>query len=137
MRISQKLDYACRASVQLAKHHNGNAVIKLEDLAQREDIPPSFLVQILNELKRAGIIASKRGKAGGYVLARPPGSILLSGVVAAVEPDLLGLPPNSPGESGPAMTRIFRRISEGVNTPLEAITLESIASEADAPMYFI
>ena len=137
MKISQKLDYACRATVRLAKRYDGNAVVKLEDLAQREAISPSFLVQILNELKRAGVVTSKRGKAGGYVLARAPGLITLHDVVAAVEPDLLEVPHNSPGQSGPAVTHIFQRISEGVNAHLESITLDTIATEAEAPMYFI
>ena len=131
------MDYACRATVRLAKRYDGKAVVKLEDLAQQEDISPSFLVQILNELKRAGIVASKRGKAGGYILARAPGLISLSEVVAAVEPDLLEVPRNSPGQSGPAVTQIFQRISEGVNAHLETINLDSIAAEAEAPMYFI
>ena len=131
------MDYACRATVRLAKHYDGNSVVKLEDLAGKEDISPSFLVQILNELKRAGVVASKRGKAGGYVLARPPGLISLSEVVAAVEPDLLEVPHNSPGQSGPAVTHIFQRISESVNKHLEDTSLDAIASEAEAPMYFI
>lgn len=121
----------------MAKHYDGNAVVKLEDLAHREDISPSFLVQILNELKRAGIVMSKRGKAGGYVLARSPGQITLREVVAAVEPDLLEVPHDSPGQSGPAVTHIFQRISESVVEHLESITLETVASEAEAPMYFI
>ena len=52
--------------------------MKLEDISRREEISPSFLVQILNELKRAGLVTSKRGKAGGYLLSRAPGSITVS-----------------------------------------------------------
>ena len=68
MRVSQKLEYACRAVVCLARHYDGSTVVKLEDIAQREDISSSFLVQILNELKRSNIVLSKRGKAGGYAI---------------------------------------------------------------------
>lgn len=137
MRISQKLEYACRATVCLAKHYDGNAVVKLEDLSQREDISPSFLVQILNELKRAGVVSSKRGKAGGYVLSRPPAQIPLAEVVKAVEPGLLEVPAESPGASGPAVTQIWSDLSEAVSGRLDTVTLETIASKAETPMYFI
>ncbi len=90
----------------LAKHYDGSTVVKLEDIAQREDISSSFLVQILNDLKRSGIVSSKRGKAGGYVLALPPANITLREVVQAVEPGLLATPEDSPGVSGPAVTAV-------------------------------
>ena len=51
MRISQKLEYACRAMVQLAQHHDGQTLIQLDDIAQREAVSANFLVQILNDLK--------------------------------------------------------------------------------------
>lgn len=137
MRVSQKLEYACRAAVCLAKHYDGSTVVKLEDIAQREDISSSFLVQILNELKRSDIVGSKRGKAGGYVLARPPAKVTLREVVQAVEPGLLATPENSSGASGPAVNNIWHDLSKIVAERLEAVTLEAMASETGAPMYFI
>jgi Rrf2 family protein len=125
VRVSQKLEYACRAVVCLARHYDGSTVVKLEDIAQREDISSSFLVQILNELKRSDIVTSKRGKAGGYVLTRRPAKVSLREVVQAVEPGLLATPENSSGASNTVSER------------LGAITLEVMASEAGAPMYFI
>ena len=59
------MEYACRAAICLAKHYDGSTVVKLEEIAQQEDISSSFLVQILNELKRSDLVISKRGKAGG------------------------------------------------------------------------
>ena len=137
MRVSQKLEYACRAAVCLAKHYDGSTVVKLEDIAQREDISSSFLVQILNELKRSNIVMSKRGKAGGYVLAQPPAKISLREVVQAVEPGLLATPEDSSGASGPAVTNIWHELTRNINERLEAVSLEAMASEAGAPMYFI
>ena len=137
VRVSQKLEYACRAAVCLSKHYDGSTVVKLEDIAQREDISSSFLVQILNELKRADIVASKRGKAGGYVLARPPAKITLREVVQAVEPGLLATPEDSSGASGPAVSNIWHDLSKIISERLEAVSLEAMASEAGAPMYFI
>lgn len=137
MRVSQKLEYACRATVCLAKHYDGSTVVKLEEIAQQEDISASFLVQILNELKRAGVVVSKRGKAGGYVLARPPAAISLAEVVQAVEPSLLATPSDSSGASGPAVTTVWKELSATISTRLQGISLEAMATEAGAPMYFI
>ena len=137
MKVSQKLEYACRAAVCLAKHYDGSTVVKLEDIAQREDISSSFLVQILNELKRSDIVASKRGKAGGYVLARPPANVTLREVVQAVEPALLANPDPSSGASAAAVTNVWHRITAAINDDLDQVTLESVASAATAPMYHI
>ncbi|MFM1557790.1 MAG: RrF2 family transcriptional regulator [Roseibacillus sp.] len=137
MRVSQKLEYACRAAVCLSKHYDGSTVVKLEDIAQREDISSSFLVQILNELKRSDIVSSKRGKAGGYVLARPPARVTLREVVQAVEPGLLATPEDSSGASGPAVSSVWHELSKIVAERLESVSLETMASEAGAPMYFI
>ncbi|NIP98224.1 MAG: Rrf2 family transcriptional regulator [Akkermansiaceae bacterium] len=137
MRVSQKLEYACRAAVCLAKHYDGSTVVKLEDIAQQEDISSSFLVQILNELKRSNIVASKRGKAGGYVLARPPATVSLREVVQAVESSLLASPAISSGASGPAVTSVWQELSQTITNHLDSVSLETMASEAGAPMYFI
>ena len=111
--------------------------MKLDEIANREDISSSFLVQILNELKRAGIVASKRGKAGGYVLSRPPAAISLGEVVQSIEPTLLTVPTASPGNSGPAIASIWEGLSLSITERLNSTSLESIASDTGAPMYFI
>ncbi len=137
LKVSQKLEYACRAGICLAKHYDGSTVVKLEEIAQQEDISSSFLVQILNELKRSDIVISKRGKAGGYVLARPPAKVSLRDIVQAVDPGLLATPEDSSGASGPSVSSVWQDLSKLICERLEAITLEAMASEADAPMYFI
>lgn len=137
MRVSQKLEYACRAAVCLAKQYDGNTVVKLEEIAQREDISPSFLVQILNELKRAEIVTSKRGKTGGYVLAKPPTKVTLRDVVHAVEPSLLASPIVTTGDSAPAVTNVWQELSTGISGHLNSVTLEQMASQTAAPMYHI
>ena len=115
LKVSQKLEYACRARICLAKHYDGSTVVKLEEIAQQEDISSSFLVQILNELKRSDIVISKRGKAGGYVLARPPAKVSLRDIVQAVDPGLLASPEDSSGASGPLRCNApQRRWSRGV-----------------------
>src|SRR5438128_1040618 len=70
VRISAKADYAVRATAELAAAE-GRGPVKGEQLAQAQRIPLKFLLNILNELKRARIVKSQRGAEGGYLLARP------------------------------------------------------------------
>src|SRR5436309_14764966 len=72
MKASVKSDYACRAVEALALHHPDTRPMRIEEIAQKEAIPSNYLVQILIELKSKGLIQSRRGKAGGYMLAKSP-----------------------------------------------------------------
>ncbi len=137
MKISQKLEYACRALTQLAKHHDGRTLTRLDDLAQREDISRSFLLQILNDLRRSGLVDSCRGAAGGYLLARPPETITLRHVVEAVDPALLQNSVTTDGESGPAIHAVWEKISITWCQALDQITLETICASQSPPMFFI
>jgi len=137
MKISQKLEYACRALTQLAKHHDGRTLTRLDDLAQREAISRSFLLQILNDLRRAGLIDSCRGAAGGYLLARPAQSITLHHIVDAVDPALLQDSVTPAGESGAAIQTVWEKISLTLRDALAQVTLESICAGQSSPMFFI
>ncbi|MEI6675786.1 MAG: Rrf2 family transcriptional regulator [Verrucomicrobiota bacterium] len=137
MKISQKLEYACRALTQLAKHHDGRTLTRLDDLAQREDISRSFLLQILNDLRRAGLIDSCRGAAGGYLLARPAEAINMRQVIDCVDPSLLQNSVTPDGESGPAIHSVWEKISIDLCNALEQVTLESICAGQRSPMFFI
>lgn len=137
MRISQKLEYACRALAQLAKHHDGRTLIRLEDLAQREAISANFLVQILNDLRRGGIVESRRGKAGGYLLARQPSTITLREIIEVVDPALLHPSVGQDGDSGPAVRETFEQISKSLRSSLEATSLDAIARRGEQPMFYI
>jgi Rrf2 family protein len=137
MKISQKLEYACRALAQLARRDDGRTLTRLDDLAQREAVSGNFLVQILNDLRRAGLVDSRRGKAGGYLLARPAKSITLRQIVVAVDPLLLQFSVATDGESGPSVRAAWERVSAGLSEQLDAITLESLAQQPGAPMFYI
>ena len=137
MRISQKLEYACRALAQLAKRFDGRTITRPDELAQREAVSANFLVQILNDLRRAGIINSRRGKAGGYQLARPPESINLREIVEAVEPTLLQFSSQAEGESGSSVRHVWESVSARIQHQLEAIDLRQLAERGGEPMYYI
>jgi Rrf2 family protein len=137
MKISQKLEYACRAMTQLAKYHDGRTLTRLEDLAQREAVSGNFLVQILNDLRRAGLIESRRGKAGGYLLAKRADQITLRQVVEAVDPSLVQCSVTREGESGQAVRRAWDEISKGLQDSLDQITMETLANRESSPMFYI
>jgi len=121
--------------VQLARHHDGQTLTRLDDLAQREAVSANFLVQILNDLKRGGLIISKRGKAGGYLLAREPREINMQHITMAVEPGMLMPNVSEQGESGKSIQEAWSSISKSLDSALSEINLESLCTEA--PMFYI
>lgn len=84
MRISQKGLYALQALTVLARHYPDD-VVKIRDIAQEEQLPEKFLEAILRDLKRARIVNSVRGAAGGYQLKRPPEQIFLGEVIRRID----------------------------------------------------
>ncbi len=85
MRVSTRGDYASRALLSLALRENYVEPTSVRDLAERTGLPQPYLEQILLSLKGVGLVRSKRGVGGGYVLARPAESITLAEIVAAVD----------------------------------------------------
>ncbi len=84
MKVSTRGDYACRALLSLSLHSEGSPTAT-RDIAERTCLPQPYLEQILLALKGAGLVISKRGVGGGYLLARPAEQITLSEIVGAVD----------------------------------------------------
>ena len=84
MKVSAKMEYAGIAMLELALQYGSGKPVRIRSIAGRQDVPPRFLVQILLQLKEAGLVASVRGAAGGYRLIRPPGEVSLCQVVDAI-----------------------------------------------------
>jgi Rrf2 family protein len=84
MHITYKGDYALKTILDLALHY-GESPVAIHDLAKRADIPVKFLEQILLDLKRGGFVLSRRGKVGGYLLAKAPGEIKLGEVIRFID----------------------------------------------------
>jgi Rrf2 family iron-sulfur cluster assembly transcriptional regulator len=82
--MSTRGDYAARALLSLALHGSDRPT-SVKEIAERTHLPQPYLEQILLSVKGAGLVRSKRGVGGGYVLARPPEEITLADIVAAVE----------------------------------------------------
>lgn len=84
MHITYKGDYALKAVLDLALHHT-KGLVTIHDIAERIDAPIKFLEQVLLDLKRGGFVESRRGKVGGYLLARDPARIKLGDVVRFID----------------------------------------------------
>lgn len=85
MKISYKSDYAMKAVLDLALRYNEQEPVSIHDTARRIDAPVKFLEQIFSSLKVHGIIESRRGSSGGYLLAKPPEKITLGEIIRVIE----------------------------------------------------
>ncbi len=85
MLFSAKAEYACLAMLELAARYGDPRPVRLADVADKHGIPQRFLVQILLQLKGAGLVDSTRGAAGGYHLARPPADVSLADILSVVD----------------------------------------------------
>ncbi len=87
MNISMKSRYAVRALTELARREEGSSgkPVRLADVAESGEMPLQFLEQVFAALRRAGVVRSRRGAAGGYVLARSADEISVLEVVSALD----------------------------------------------------
>jgi Rrf2 family protein len=137
VRTTAKADYAVRAAVELAAV---GGLANAEQIAQAQDIPLNFLENILRDLRRAGIVESRRGQAGGYALARPADTISVADVIRAVEGPLAnvrGQAPESlayPGAAG-KLRDVWVALRANIRAVLEGVTLADVArGELPAPV---
>jgi Rrf2 family protein len=130
VRTTAKADYAVRAAIELASA--GEGPVKAEQLAVAQGIPLNFLENILAELRRAGIVQSRRGAAGGYALAQPADQVSVADIIRAVEGPLANVRGISPDElEYPGAARQLRDVwvalRASVRSVLEQVTLADIA----------
>jgi Rrf2 family transcriptional regulator, cysteine metabolism repressor len=105
VKISSKGDYGLRALVDLAQHYDAGAPVQVKDIARRQMVPEEYLGQLMVGLRRAGLVHSVRGAAGGYLLARPPSEMTVAQVLETLEGPLALVD----GLSGPAAAEAARR----------------------------
>lgn len=130
MKLPLKLEYACRVLIQLKPTFISGEVRRVETLAEREQISPNYLVQILNELRTAGIVESRRGKNGGYILTRDPKDVTLADIVHATEGAFLQLNSSEgEGESGELIAGIWQDVFEKVEAELRSRRLSDMDGE--------
>ena len=129
MRTTAKADYAVRAAVELAAT---GEMVTAEHIAQTTGIPHNFLENILGDLRRAGLVDSRRGQAGGYLLAKPADEISIADVIRAVEGPLAnvrGLSPDTLEYEGSAakLRDVWVALRASVRSVLERVTLADVA----------
>jgi Rrf2 family protein len=138
VKLSVKSDYAARAVLSLARRYQSGKSIRAEEIATENGIPPNYLTQILIELKAQEIVKSTRGKAGGYLLARPPAAISLGDVLHSVYGPLLDTPaftdPLCPSELKHAW-RGLQKTVEGAAGSLNFQQLVESGGERDRMFY--
>ncbi|MCP3770247.1 MULTISPECIES: RrF2 family transcriptional regulator [Streptomyces] len=132
MRISARADYAVRAALQLAASRD-DAPLKTEAIADAQDIPHKFLEGILNDMRRGGLVLSRRGGNGGYRLARPAESISIADVIRVVDGPLVsvrGVRPPDLSYSGPAQSLLplWIALRSNVREILEGVSLADVAA---------
>ncbi|MBX5486948.1 Putative HTH-type transcriptional regulator [Mycolicibacterium hassiacum DSM 44199] len=132
MRMSAKAEYAVRAMVQLATVPEGS-VVKTDDLAKAQGIPPQFLVDILSDLRTDRLVRSHRGREGGYALARPATEISIADVLRCIDGPLASVRDIGLGDlpySGPtaALTDVWRALRASMRSVLEQTSLADVAS---------
>ena len=145
MQISAKGEYAIQAMLDLALRREGG-LTPIQEIARRQAIPQRYLEQVLLALKRAGLLTSKRGSAGGYHLTRPPEDITVGDVLRAVEG--AGAPFETQRRGGRSAERhdlaeLWDEISSAVSKVVDQLTFGDLAARALArrsaarPMYHI
>jgi Rrf2 family protein len=130
LRTTAKADYAVRAAVELGAA--GDGPVKAEQIADAQGIPLNFLENILAELRRAGIVQSRRGASGGYLLAVPPEEVSLADIIRAVEGPLANVRGLSPDEleyegSAKQLRDVWVALRASVRSVLEQVTLADVA----------
>lgn len=132
MKITYKDDYALNALLELAVHY-GSDVLTSAELAERLDIPFKFLEQILLELKKGGFVESRRGKVGGYLLARPPDQIKLGDVIRFINGPLSPISCVEPEYSGClhqprcVLRPLWQQVEQATARILDGVTFADLA----------
>jgi Rrf2 family cysteine metabolism transcriptional repressor len=137
VKISVKVDYACRVLAEMARLHGSGGLAQIDHLAKAEAVPANFLAQILGELREGGLIISRRGIQGGYALARAPEQISLYDILKVIDGELLALSGNQAGRSGRRMRQIWDDLRATLDEKAQAYTLDMIATKNPSEMYYI
>ena len=150
MLVTQKCQYALRALFDLARLE-GQGPIKIVDIAQRQAIPPRFLENIMNQLKQGGFVESRRGKEGGFLLARPAKQLAVGEVIRFLQGPISPIASETGGRKGPSsvppgdsdFAPMWEKAENALNEVYDSITLGHLLEEAqrreeeNIPMFVI
>ncbi len=136
MKLSNKGRYGICALFDIAFHNDGSAT-QVKEIAERQAIPPRFLEQIFQDLKRASLVQSKRGPKGGYALARPATDIRVGDIVRALEGPIILSAQDADTRTGDATSRAISHaalveLEDEMNACLDRVSLEDLCERGEA-----
>jgi Rrf2 family protein len=131
MKISAKAEYACLALLVLAQQRPEGPPVRIREISDAHRIPERYLVQILLQLKGAGLVVSTRGASGGYHLARPAAKITLSEVLTVIDgPESAGQAPVREKHSAARiLAQVWERVRAAERSVLDSTTIAQLAAE--------
>ncbi len=138
MKLSTKSTYGLRAMVDIALMFEKGAV-PIREIAGKETISVAYLEQLLNRLRRSGLIKSVRGPAGGYVLSKRPERVSVRDIVAALEGTIAPVPcvaykgimAKKCGRSKTCVTKaVWTKLTKAIDECLASVTLKDLCDEA-------
>jgi Rrf2 family transcriptional regulator, iron-sulfur cluster assembly transcription factor len=152
VRLATKTRYGVRAVFDIAYHGQANTA-QAKDIAERQDIPLRYLEQIFQDLRKAGLVDSKRGPRGGYTLRRDPSELTLGAIVRALQGPIeeLFIVEDEPGNGGrrplAVTVDLWKDLATHVAQWFDAVTVLDLVKRAEQqglpragrnqPMYFI
>jgi Rrf2 family cysteine metabolism transcriptional repressor len=134
MKLSLRGEYALRALIVLGLNHD-RSVLRIQTISEQQNIPKRFLEQILNDLKSAGVVESKRGMSGGYRLSKPPDQISLAVVIRHIEGPLAPVSCVSerfysrcscPDENKCGIRSVMKEVRDAIVKILEGVTVAEL-----------
>lgn len=133
MRLPAKIEYACKAAIELGLRYDGSKPINLGEISKAQNIPREFLVQLFIRLKSACVVNSVRGIEGGYYLTRDPSRVSLADIVSAVDDSIIGtnkkVERSVPGDAGSLIADVWMVINAEISRQMEHVTLEQLIAK--------
>lgn len=133
MKISAKTRYGLRAMASLAKNYKKKEFFSLREISEKEGISQDYLEKIMEKIKEKGLVKAKRGKEGGYILARSPEKIKVREIIEVLEKDsnlVFCLAKNKkifcPKEKKCLSKKVWLKVQKAINSTLNSITLKDL-----------
>jgi len=139
VKLSTRGEYASRAILDIALHQ-GEGLVKIHDIAVRQDVPAKYLENILLTLQRAGIVRSRRGARGGYYLAKPATAITVGEVIRAMDGPLapihcvsISAYEQCPREATCGLRWVWKEVRDAIATILDHTTFDDVMRHGQGP----
>ncbi len=135
VKLSNKGRYGVRALFDIAFHNEGRPT-QVRLIAQRQGIPIRFLEQIFQDLKRAGLVTSKRGPRGGYALAKASDEIRVGDIVRALEGPIVFVSPDEGTKGDPCSRAVteaaFADLAKRIQSCLDEVSIADLCERGEA-----